>query len=256
LIIDEVLAVGDIAFQRKCLGKMNEVARAGRTVLFVSHDISAVTALCERAILLHEGSIVLAGPTETVTRHYLDSANKLYTPVTWSPLNNVNQGEIRLNNIAAEQANAVTGAVSCREPFSIIIDYEIRRVIRGSRFFFILRNAKGELVFTTSDYDLLTAEAVNRKAGRFTSRVTVPGGILKTGSYFGTIGVDVAWDRVVFTADDVLQFDVYEPGDDTQATRHMRVGVIAPLLRWETKAIASGNSEQASFGTNATDRKR
>jgi len=62
----------------------------------------------------------------------------------------------------------------------------------------------------------------------------VPGGLLKTGSYLGTIGVDIANDRVVFAADDALQFDVFEPKDDTQAERHSRVGVIAPLLEWET----------------------
>src|SRR5687767_11809746 len=77
LLIDEVLAVGDIAFQKKCLGKMNEVARHGRTVLFVSHDISAVNALCQRAILLHEGSLILHGPTRDVSAYYLDTANKL-----------------------------------------------------------------------------------------------------------------------------------------------------------------------------------
>src|SRR6185503_16162252 len=67
MIIDEVLAVGDVAFQKKCLGKMDEVARAGRTVLFVSHDLNAVNSLCERALLLHEGKIAISGPTADVT---------------------------------------------------------------------------------------------------------------------------------------------------------------------------------------------
>jgi len=232
LIIDEVLAVGDIVFQKKCLGKMNEVATAGRTVLFVSHDLSAVNALCSRALLLHEGAVVLSGPTHDVTRHYLDGANKLYSPVTWAPVHHVNQGEILLNKVAVEQAGRATRAVSCRDPFTIVIDYEIRKVIRGSRFFLILRNVKGEIIFTTSDYDVPTPQAVDRESGRFISRISVPGCFLKTGSYFGTIGVDVAHVRLVFTADDVLDFDVFEPEDDTQATRHTRVGAIAPLLRW------------------------
>lgn len=234
LIIDEVLAVGDLAFQKKCLGKMNEVAKHGRTVLFVSHDISAVNALCQRAILLHEGSILKSGPTEDVTRYYLDSANKLYSPITWVPVSNANGGEVELNSAVVEQAGEMTNVVSCRSPFSIVIDYQINRVVRGSRFFLIVRNSKGELVFTTSDYDVPKANVINRETGRFLSRIEVPGGLLKTGGYFGTIGVDVAYDRVVFTADDVVHFDVYEPEDDTQATRHGRVGVIAPVLEWET----------------------
>jgi len=234
MIIDEVLAVGDFAFQKKCLGKMNEVAKHGRTVLFVSHDISAVNALCQRVILLHEGSILKSGPTEEVTRYYLDSANKLYSPINWVPVNNASGGEIQLNGVAVEQGDEETGVVSCREPFSLKLDYEVKRAIRGSRFFLILRNSKGELVFTTSDYDIPTPEAITRQTGRFISKIEVPGGLLKSGSYLGTIGVDVANDRVVFAADDVLQFDVFEPKDDTQAERHSRVGVIAPLLEWET----------------------
>src|SRR6267142_5957697 len=82
LIIDEVLAVGDVSFQKKCLGKMNDVARAGRTVLFVSHDLNAVNALCGRAILLNEGAIVKTGPAVEVTAYYLDQANRLYSPIT------------------------------------------------------------------------------------------------------------------------------------------------------------------------------
>jgi lipopolysaccharide transport system ATP-binding protein len=234
MIIDEVLAVGDFAFQKKCLGKMNEVAKHGRTVLFVSHDISAVNALCQRVLLLHEGSILKSGPTEEVTRYYLDSANKLYSPINWVPVNNASGGEIQLNGVAVEQGNKETGVVSCREPFSLKLDYDVKRAVRGSRFFFILRNSKGELVFTTSDYDIPTPEAIIRQTGHFISKIEVPGGLLKSGSYLGTVGVDVANDRVVFAADDVLQFDVFEPKDDTQAERHSRVGVIAPLLEWET----------------------
>ncbi|MFL6229904.1 MAG: ABC transporter ATP-binding protein [Pyrinomonadaceae bacterium] len=74
LIMDEVLAVGDAAFQRKCLAKMHDIARSGHTVLFVSHDIGAVNSLCERVILMHEGSIINSGATRDVTAEYLERA--------------------------------------------------------------------------------------------------------------------------------------------------------------------------------------
>ena len=242
LIIDEVLAVGDVAFQKKCLGKVSEVAKGGRTVLFVSHDISAVNALCDRAILLHEGAILKSGATEEVTRYYLDSANKLYSPITWVPVDNRNGGEVELHDVRVEQSGEATNIISCRNPFSISIDYELKRVVRGSRFFLVLRNGKGDLVFTTSDYDVPTPIATNREPGRYESKILVPGGLLKTGSYYGTIGVDVAYERVVFAADDAFHFDVFEPEDDTQATRHGRVGVVAPLLEWQTVRRTSADS--------------
>src|ERR1051325_1042983 len=125
MIIDEVLAVGDFAFQKKCLGKMNEVAKHGRTVLFVSHDISAVNALCQRVILLHEGSILKSGPTEEVTRYYLDSANKLYSPINWAPVNNANGGEIQLHGVTVEQAGGDTNVINFRPPFFFGTFYNI-----------------------------------------------------------------------------------------------------------------------------------
>jgi lipopolysaccharide transport system ATP-binding protein len=237
LIVDEVLSVGDAAFQKKCLGKMSEVTHTGRTVLFVSHDLNAVNSLCSRAILLHDGAVVMEGPPRDVTAYYLDRSHKLYSPVTWASLDGAGTDEVELVSALVEQREEPTSAVSCREPFTVRIEYEIKREVRGSRFFFILRDARGDLIFTTSDYDVMTPAAAERAVGRYVSRFTIPGGLLKSGSYYGTVGVDVAWVRIVFTADDALHFDVYEPEDDTQATRHRRVGAIAPLLQWEIAPV-------------------
>jgi lipopolysaccharide transport system ATP-binding protein len=237
LIIDEVLAVGDFAFQKKCLGKMNEVAKAGRTVLFVSHDISAVNALCERAILLHEGSILATGPTRDVSAHYLDRANKLYSPITWADSPRENSDEIQLLSVKMNQAGVVTGAIDCREPFTINIEYENKAVVRNSRLFIVIRNGKGEVLFTTSDYDVPTDESMNRERGTFISAVTIPEGLLKAGSYYGTVGADIKNERIIFAENDYFNFDVFESGDDTLAERHKRVGLIAPILRWQTGAV-------------------
>jgi len=237
LIIDEVLTIGDAEFQKKCLGKMNEVTRAGRTVLFVSHDLNAINSTCERALLLHEGKVVLSGVTADVTRYYLDHTNNMYSPITWTALPANNATEVKLNSIRLLQNGASTSAINCREAFDIHIDYQINEVVRGSRFFLIFRNDRGEVIFTTSDYDMLSAEAMTRKTGRFSSRVAIPGGLLKTGGYYGSLGMDIKDDRVIFAADDAFHFDVFEPEDDVQAGRHKRPGAIAPLLSWEISEL-------------------
>ena len=237
LIIDEVLTIGDAEFQKKCLGKMNEVTRAGRTVLFVSHDLNAINSTCERALLLHEGKVVLSGVTADVTRYYLDHTNNMYSPITWTALPANNATEVKLNSIRLLQNGASTSAINCREAFDIHIDYQINEVVRGSRFFLIFRNDRGEVIFTTSDYDMLSAEAMTRKTGRFLSRVAIPGGLLKTGGYYGSLGMDIKDDRVIFAADDAFHFDVFEPEDDVQASRHKRPGAIAPLLSWEISEL-------------------
>jgi lipopolysaccharide transport system ATP-binding protein len=242
LIIDEVLAVGDVAFQKKCLGKVSEVAKGGRTVLFVSHDLAAVNSLCERSILLHEGAIVISGPTREVTSYYLDTANKLYSPVTWVDVPRESGDEIQLTRASVSQRNSMTNAIDCREDFTISLAYENKKVLADARFFIVIRNAKGDIVFTTSDCDAVASDTENRKIGKFVSEVTVPGGLLKSGSYFGTIGADLKNQRIIFAANDVLNFEVFESGDDTLAERHKRVGVIAPLLDWETRRTTSFDS--------------
>jgi homopolymeric O-antigen transport system ATP-binding protein len=232
LIVDEVLAVGDAGFQKKCLGKMNEVAQHGRTVLFVSHDLSAVNALCERAILLNEGVMVKNGPTRDVTAYYLDNSNKLYSPITWIGFPQGKSEEIELTGVAIMQAGVATTIIDCRQPFTISITYVNKRVVRNSRLFLLIRNAKGEPLFTSSDYDILTDEAINRKEGGFVSTISVPGGLLKAGTYYGTVGADIKYERIIFAENDIFQFEVFESGDDTHAVRHVRVGIIAPLLPW------------------------
>ncbi|MCM3904104.1 MAG: ABC transporter ATP-binding protein [Pyrinomonadaceae bacterium] len=232
LIVDEVLAVGDAVFQKKCLGKMNEISRAGRTVLFVSHDLSAVNALCQRAILLHEGSIAMSGTAVEVSAYYLDRANKLYSAITWASPPQGKSDEIELISATITQRGVATSAIDCREPLTINLEYMNKLVLPNSRFFIVVRNIKGEVLFTTSDYD--ANEVVERRAGRFSSTVTIPGELLKSGTYFGTVGADIKNDRIIFAENDILHFDVFESGDDTLAERHKRVGLIAPVLSWQT----------------------
>src|SRR6185503_7810629 len=204
LIIDEVLAVGDIVFQKKCLGKMNEVAKAGRTVLFVSHDLSAVNALCERTLLLHEGGLVMDGATREVTAHYLDTTNKLYSPITWVDFPREQGLEIRLLAATIRQRDENTTAIDCRQPFTISLVYENLKSLPGSRFFVLVRNGKGDLVFGTSDYDVMTSESMARRAGTFRSEVTLPANLLKTGPYFATIGADIKNERLIFAENDAI----------------------------------------------------
>jgi lipopolysaccharide transport system ATP-binding protein len=239
LLIDEVLAVGDFAFQKKCLGKMNEVAKHGRTVLFVSHDLGAVNGLCTRAILLHEGQIIKAGQTHEVTAHYLNRANKLYSPVTWFEIPRGDNHEIRLFSAVVTQHGEPTNAIDCRQPFKIELGYEALKPLPGSRMFFIVRNARGEIVFSSSDYDVPSEPSLKRESGKFAAEIEIPGGLLKAGSYFASFGADIKNERIIFTADDVLEFDLFESGDDTMAERHKRIGLVAPLLKWQISEVRS-----------------
>jgi lipopolysaccharide transport system ATP-binding protein len=229
LIVDEVLAVGDLAFQKKCLGRMGEVAKAGRTVLFVSHDLGAITTLCDRALLLHEGSVVQVGPTRDVVAYYLEQTNRRNRLATHQ---RTGVDEIRLLDVRTVQHGQVTSVLDCREPFDVVIEYEIRKLARNSRFFLLLRNQHNELIFGTSDYDEPAPEALERAPGRYTSVVTIPGNILKVGAIYGTVGADIHNDRVIFVEEDAFHVDIIEEGNDIVSGRQQRPGAIAPLLAW------------------------
>jgi lipopolysaccharide transport system ATP-binding protein len=231
LIVDEVLAVGDAAFQKKCLGKMGEVAHEGRTVLFVSHDMQAINTLCDRAILLHSGALAKDGLTREVVASYLESTNRRHT--TSAPeRQRAGADEISLLDVKILQGDQQVGVVNCRESFDIVIEYEIRKVARNMRFFILLRNEKNETIFGTSDYDEPAAAAVERKLGTFTSTVTIPGNIFKVGTIHGTIGADIERDRIIFMDENAFQIDIIEDGNDIVSGRHQRIGLIAPLLSW------------------------
>ena len=240
LVVDEVLAVGDVSFQKKCLGKMRDVAQGGRTILFVSHDMGAVNTLCENAILLHSGSVVMTGSSRAVVARYLEAGEKFYSPVR----NTVrDHGEFRLIGVRATQCGRVTEVIDCQQPFAITIEYEVVQVIRNSRLFLMLRNQIGELVIVSSDYDDPTDEALERRTGRFESVVTIPGKLLKTGLLYGTVGADVQDERMIFLETDILRLDIVDTVSDALSGRHQRDSVIAPILAWKMTPVVCGREE-------------
>jgi lipopolysaccharide transport system ATP-binding protein len=124
LLVDEVLAVGDIAFQKKCLGKMQDVVGGGRTVLFVSHNMAAVSGLCGRAILLDQGQIVDEGPAARIISRYLDSVETLQRCRLADRADRMGDGRLRVTDIVIENgAGKPVGRVSTGENVAIRISY-------------------------------------------------------------------------------------------------------------------------------------
>ncbi len=127
LIVDEVLAVGDAAFQKKCLGKMEGVAKEGRTVLFVSHNMQAVTRLCERVILLDGGAVVGDGPAGQMVTRYLSSNEGSTKLREWDdPVRAPGSGVVRLCAVRARTEDGdTTDLVDIRKPLGVEIEYEV-----------------------------------------------------------------------------------------------------------------------------------
>jgi lipopolysaccharide transport system ATP-binding protein len=124
LIVDEVLAVGDARFQRKCLGKMDDVARVGRTVIFVSHNMATIANLCRRAILLRQGELVAEGPTEAIITRYLDSIADAPAGSLAARTDRKGRGAARVTEIQyLDRAGAPTQYPICGEPLTVRVHY-------------------------------------------------------------------------------------------------------------------------------------
>ena len=243
LIIDEVLAVGDAQFQKKCLGKMGDVAREGRTVLFVSHDLTAINSLCQRAIWLDKGQVAQIGMTREVVSAYLSQANQANQVVLTDA---IGSGEIRIHSLQVQQYDTVTTIIDCGAAFTLELAYEIQRAVRGSRMFILIKNQRGEYLFGTSDYDEPAPYALNREPGCWISRIEIPANILKAEPIYITVGADIKADRIITLHEDVLKIDVVD-SHGSFSDRHQRVGSFAPLLSWSLQpSIAESSPGQYS----------
>ena len=239
LLVDEVLAVGDSTFQKKCIGKMGEVGREGRTVVFVSHSMTAVTRLCPRAILLDRGRVLADGPGAEVTATYLHSDLGTMAHRTW-PDPDLAPGDkvARLRSVSVIADDGSYGATAdIRRPVILEMVYEVLRpgCVPLPNFHFY--NEEGVCVFVTGDGSSDWRRRP-KPVGRYVSRVTVPGNFLSE----GTLTIDAALSTmdpvtVHFHEREAVAFQVIDSldGDSVRGDYGGAVpGVVRPRLEWRT----------------------
>jgi len=237
LVVDEVLAVGDAEFQKKCIGKMGDVAQQGRTVLFVSHNMSAVLRLTQEAILLEQGRLKLRGPSAEIVDAYLSAGNARAGERLWQP-DEIPAEAVPFRPIALrlrDQKGAVVETVRSVEPFFIEMEYELTAPIVGLRVGVYLTTARGDQVLTSFDTDdqQRFERYATRPAGRYISRCTVPADLLNGGRY--TLGVNASTYRVrrYFMDEQALNFNVETSGAPGMQWPEPRPGVLRPRFDWE-----------------------
>jgi lipopolysaccharide transport system ATP-binding protein len=232
LIVDEVLAVGDAAFQKKCLGKMGDVAKQGRTVLFVSHNLGAVRSLCTRGIVLSGGAMQFDGAVDEAIARYLSSAADRGAQdgqVTFGSgglaFDDLAVLSVRLRN----QAGEVRALFDAMEPIAIDIEYEVTARLRGARTVIALVTSEGEVAFQSTDQQTRDAE---QRPGRYRTSCTIPGALLNGRMYVVEIGFDVPSGRMLAPTRPYLSFVVAGAADNGAA---LWPGIVNPQLRWATQ---------------------
>ena len=250
LIVDEVLAVGDSEFQKKCLDKMDDVGHAGRTILFVSHNMQAITRLCSRCILLNEGRIKLDGASTEVANAYLHSgitttAAREWPDIAAAPGDHV--ARFRAVRVRSERGE-VADVVDIRKPVAIELEYEVLLPNHVFLPHFSVRNQEGMHLFVAVDVDP-TWRGRHRPPGRYVSTGWIPSNLLAEGlmsvqavlmSLNPEVGHAVVDDAVAFRVLDDLTAADTARGDYGKAMP----GLLRPLLHWTTRRLSPpGNPE-------------
>lgn len=237
LVVDEVLAVGDADFQRKCLGKMSDVAEEGRTVLFVSHNMSAILRLTNEAIVLENGTLAHRAPTPEAVEFYMSSGFSESSERIWKT-SEVSASAKPFRPVALrvrDPRGAVSDSVRSIEPLTIEFEYQLDQPIQGLRVGIYLMTSQGELIFTSFDTDSPEEydQYSTRPAGRFVSRGELPQDFLNEGQY--VLGVNASAYRVkrYFHDEHALAFSVDGMGAPGKQWPEARLGTIRPRLNWQ-----------------------
>jgi lipopolysaccharide transport system ATP-binding protein len=240
LIVDEVLAVGDVAFQKKCLNKMRDVSQSGRTILFVSHDMSAITRICNRAIALSDGKIVGEGSATDVVREYLSSSWGMTAERFFEIGKNPPTSEfVRLEKVRTVNENGETcGSHDIRCKIGIEVTYEVLQAGKILLPNFQIYNQERVHLFTIQDVSSKWKRQARDK-GKYVSTAWIPGNLMAEGSFFVNVAVVTYLPKmnVHFNASEVVSFDVADSltGDTARGDYAGKMdGIMRPLVDWET----------------------
>lgn len=231
LIIDEVLAVGDIEFQEKCLGKMKDVSGDGRTVIFVSHNLDALRNLCDTGVLIENGILKFKGDIEEVITKYLD--NSISKENTHFNLINLKKNEILLKEIELRlKGNGNLNRITNEDDIELIFSYELFKDFKFLRALVTITNQNGTVVLTTSDINLYTN---TRNKGIYLSKLVINKRLLNIGKYAVSIRFDSPKLKVFMDTIHCLSFTINEMlfHQLGQIVEGEPKGVIHTDLKWE-----------------------
>jgi homopolymeric O-antigen transport system ATP-binding protein len=242
LLVDEVLAVGDAAFQKKCLGKMDNVSKGGRTVLFVSHNMQAVQSLCKMAVRLHDGRTVASGDPVTVVSGYLASASGMSSEIVWNERSGPGNDEIRLQYIRiADETGSSQESFSSSKDISVEIGFIANALHPSLCVGFDILASNGEVVARSYQTDVSPEQWPTLKRGQNRWCCVIPKGFLNGGVYYIAPRVGMHNMYWIVKLDPAIQFKVVLDHGLSPFWNSLdganRPGVVAPIFKWHSANI-------------------
>ncbi|MDP8908839.1 MAG: polysaccharide ABC transporter ATP-binding protein [Chloroflexota bacterium] len=250
LIVDEVLAVGDAAFQKRCMGKMGDAARSGRTVLFVSHNMAAIESLCSRAIWLEGGRCAGDGaPSEVISRYLATSLSALNEHLWPEPGPAPGNDVVRMRRarVRPEQGTA-EDPIFVTTPFVIEFEYWNLRAGAYLNLSLHIYNEQGVLIFNARPAEEAVWRGRPFPRGLFRDVCHVPGNLLNDGVHRIELLVVAESRHVIHRMDDVLVFEVRDVGENGEGSYEPWAGAVRPRLEWETEQLVPLDSMARSDG--------
>lgn len=245
LIVDEVLAVGDAVFQKRCLGKMQDVASSeGRTVLFVSHNMVAVQNLCPRAIWIDGGELQQDGAAGTVVGEYLSGVQSRVTERVWPDFESAPGNEtVRIRRAAIETAGgSENGPITTRTPLDVVFEFWNRKP--GARLNLTVHlYGRGAVAFETGPVRDTVWRGKSFPVGLFRSGFRIPGDLLNDGVHSVMLLVVEDQSRVIYRHEDMLVFNVEDDGSDRGPYHGEVSGAVRPILHWQTELLEHDRSQ-------------
>ena len=247
LLVDEVLAVGDVAFQKKCFGKIGDVAREGRTVLLVSHNIGAVTGLCSKAILIDAGKVISIGRVGDVVTEYLSSNGTSNGVQVWTDAQAPGTDAARLRAVRLFCDDEIASDVRIDKDLFFEVEYTNSRQGAHISVSIHLMDSLGNIVLSTIN---APSAILNRDewagqalpVGVFKSVCRIPANFLNAGRYSINVLVIADYRHALAQANNILHFSVQETGEMTKEFNGSWIGSVRPRLEWQTQILTNVQS--------------
>jgi lipopolysaccharide transport system ATP-binding protein len=232
LVIDEVLAVGDIDFQRKCIGRMNDLGSAGRTILFVSHNMDAVRRLCHRVVVLEDGQVVFNGSTEGGINYYTNKYSELDSGEL-----TVDQQEslpVQITRCAVlDRRGGLTRRIDYADEFFVDMTIRVRKPNPDYYCTFQVFDAEGHALLYSTDWENEVAPITKQPEGDFTYRLKLPARLFRPGTYWINASISNRHQFTIMSLQKQLTFEI----TDTESIRAQRSlyssgTMVAPEIQW------------------------
>jgi lipopolysaccharide transport system ATP-binding protein len=236
LVVDEVLAVGDAEFQRKCIGKMGDVARSGRTVLFVSHNMAAVKSLCTRGLLLAHGQIASQGLIEAVVDEYIGSGSATNSEADWAEASSVATNAPAMLRAARvlNHDNLPSSQLPIHKPFDVEIEYEVLRSGSILNISLSIFDINGTYVFASPSNTDEQWYLKPHPKGVYISRCQIPPNLFNSGIFSVSVLLVEAGSFVIAQKDHAISIEMVDTGETRKGYFGFWGGVVRPMLQWNT----------------------